>query len=52
MPSKAKVRAYPVVEKDEFVWVWIGDAQKADASKILDYRYHNDYKKWPHKHGM
>lgn len=52
IPQKAKVRAYPVVEKDEFVWIWIGDPEKADASKILDYPYHNDHAKWPHKHGM
>jgi len=38
------------VEKDEFIWVWIGDADKADASLIVDYPYHNDYQKWPHKH--
>lgn len=52
IPAKAKVRSYPVVEKDEFVWVWIGEPEKADGSKILDYPYHNDYKKWPHKHGV
>lgn len=52
IPAKAKVRSYPVVEKDEFVWIWIGDPDKADASKILDYPYHNDHAKWPHKHGM
>lgn len=52
IPPKAKVRSYPVVEKDEFVWVWIGEADKADPSKILDYPFHNDYKQWPHKHGV
>ena len=31
---EACVRAYPVVEKDRFVWVWIGDKEKADESLI------------------
>lgn len=52
IPPKAKVRSYPVIEKDEFVWIWIGDPEQADASKILNYPYHNDHAKWPHKHGM
>ncbi|RJF96570.1 aromatic ring-hydroxylating dioxygenase subunit alpha [Noviherbaspirillum cavernae] len=52
IPQKARVRSYPLVEKDEFLWIWMGEAEKADVSKILDYPYHNDYKKWPHKHGL
>lgn len=50
IPEKACVRSYPLVEKDEFLWIWMGDPAKADESKIIDYPYHNDYKKWPHKH--
>lgn len=50
IPNKAKVRAYPLVEKDEFLWIWMGEAEKADESLIIDYPYHNDYKNWPHKH--
>ncbi len=30
-------KAYPVVEKHRFVWVWIGDSEKADASKVPDF---------------
>ena len=29
-----KIRAYPVVERYGFVWVWPGDASKADADTI------------------
>lgn len=50
IPEKACVRSFPLVEKDEFLWIWMGDPAKADTSKIIDYPYHNDYKKWPHKH--
>ena len=52
IPQKAGVRSYPLVEKDEFLWIWMGDSEKADPSLILDYPYHNDYKQWPHKHGL
>jgi vanillate O-demethylase monooxygenase subunit len=52
IPQKACVRSYPIVEKDEFVWIWMGDPAQADPSKIIGYPYHNDYKKWPHKHGL
>ncbi len=50
IPAKACVRSYPIVEKDEFLWIWMGEASEADTSKILDYPFHNDHAKWPHKH--
>lgn len=36
IPSRARVRAFPVVEKDGWVWVWTGDAEKADESLLPD----------------
>jgi phenylpropionate dioxygenase-like ring-hydroxylating dioxygenase large terminal subunit len=41
IPASAKVRSYPVVESDGWVWVWMGDIAAADetlipASKPLD----------------
>lgn len=36
---KATVIAYPVIEKHRFVWVWIGDADKADESLIPAFDY-------------
>ncbi len=36
------VKAYPVVERHRFVWVWIGDAEQADAKLIPDF--------WPCSH--
>jgi phenylpropionate dioxygenase-like ring-hydroxylating dioxygenase large terminal subunit len=52
IPEKARVRSYPIVEKDEFAWIWMGDAAAADPSLIIDYPFHNDYAKWPHKHAL
>ncbi len=52
IPPRAKIRSYPLVEKDRFCWIWMGDPAKADPSTILDYPYHDDSKNWPHKHDM
>jgi vanillate O-demethylase monooxygenase subunit len=34
VPRTARLQAYPVVEQDSFVWVWIGDSAAADATRI------------------
>jgi vanillate O-demethylase monooxygenase subunit len=36
-PKAAKVRSYPVIERDRLLWIWMGDATLADASQIPDY---------------
>ena len=36
IPAAARVRAFPVVERFNWVWVWMGDPEKADASLIPD----------------
>lgn len=36
------VKAYPIVERHRFVWIWIGDTEKADPSLIPDF--------WPCSH--
>lgn len=47
--SKLKVPRYAVEERDGILWVWIGDPDQADPTKILPYPYHNDRAKWPHR---
>jgi len=34
IPERACVRVLPVVEKDNWIWVWMGDPAKADPSLI------------------
>jgi phenylpropionate dioxygenase-like ring-hydroxylating dioxygenase large terminal subunit len=34
IPCTARVPSYPVVEQDSFVWVWIGDADRAGETTI------------------
>jgi phenylpropionate dioxygenase-like ring-hydroxylating dioxygenase large terminal subunit len=42
IPETARVRSYPVVEQDRFVWVWMGDPARADARDILRFAWHTD----------
>ena len=34
IPDQAKVRAYPVIERHSWVWVWMGESDKADEDLI------------------
>lgn len=52
LPGKASVRSYPLVEKDGFLWIWMGEPELADPSTIIDYPYHNDTANWPCKQGV
>jgi phenylpropionate dioxygenase-like ring-hydroxylating dioxygenase large terminal subunit len=36
------VPSYPVVERHKLVWVWMGDAEKADPDLIPDCHHHED----------
>lgn len=36
IPPSAKVRSYPTVDKLGLLWVWMGNSEKADSSKIID----------------
>jgi phenylpropionate dioxygenase-like ring-hydroxylating dioxygenase large terminal subunit len=52
IPERARVPAYPLVERDAFLWIWLGEADKADAAEIPDVSYHNDTKRWPQLHDV
>ncbi|MCP5144913.1 MAG: aromatic ring-hydroxylating dioxygenase subunit alpha [Gammaproteobacteria bacterium] len=51
IPEKARVTKFPLVEKDEMLWIWIGDEDKADPSLIPDYPFHGDAA-WPNTKTM
>jgi vanillate O-demethylase monooxygenase subunit len=42
IPPAAKVRAFPVVERFKWIWVWMGDPGKMDVSLIPDTHYLDD----------
>jgi phenylpropionate dioxygenase-like ring-hydroxylating dioxygenase large terminal subunit len=42
IPPLARVRAYPIVEKNHWIWIWMGDAAKADPALIEDFHWMDD----------
>ncbi len=42
IPSKARVRAHPVVERHRLVWIWMGDAERADPALVPDVHWLDD----------
>ncbi len=47
MPSQdtinpaASVRAYPLVERHRFIWIWLGDSALADPDRVPDIHWNN-----------
>jgi vanillate O-demethylase monooxygenase subunit len=39
IPKGMGVRSYPVLERDTLVWIWMGEADKADPDLIVDFPY-------------
>lgn len=50
IPAKARVRSYPVVEQDSWIWIWMGEPERADPALIP--RVHGlDHPEWALDHG-
>ena len=49
-PGNLRVKSFPVVERQKFIWIWTGDPALADESKIIDFPYHDD-EEWPFQFG-
>lgn len=52
VPSQAKVTSYPIVERQHFIWIWMGDPAMPDESKLLDYPFLEQTDQWPSKKGL
>ena len=50
--ERARVRSFPVVERQEIIWIWMGDPALADESTIPDYPWNDDHENWPHTYGL
>jgi len=48
IPPGAQVRSYPLQERDGLLWLWPGEAARADAAQIPDYPFHAD-PRWAHQ---
>ena len=42
IPSSARIKAYPVVERNQWIWIWMGDPAKADPRLIEDFHWLDD----------
>jgi phenylpropionate dioxygenase-like ring-hydroxylating dioxygenase large terminal subunit len=42
VPPAARVRSYPVVERNHWIWLWTGDPAKADPALIEDFHWLDD----------
>ena len=42
IPTKARVRTYPLVERWRFVWIWMGAPEQADPDAIPDIPFNTD----------
>jgi len=42
IPANARVKSYPVVEKNHWIWIWTGDPAKADPALIEDFHWMDD----------
>jgi phenylpropionate dioxygenase-like ring-hydroxylating dioxygenase large terminal subunit len=45
-PAAARLRSYPIVERDRFIWIWMGTPELADASAIPDFHWLNEVDKY------
>ena len=53
IPRQARVRSYPILERQEIVWIWMGDPARANPSKLhVDFPWNDDHERWPHLHDM
>ncbi len=39
IPRAAQVRSYPLIERHSMLWIWMGDAPRADAARIPDFGF-------------
>ncbi len=46
IPPRARLRAYPAVEKGGAIWVWMGPAELADERQIIDVDFLEEEKGW------
>lgn len=50
VPPRLCVRSFPVVERDNWIWIWMGDPSRADPARIVD-TWSLGRHDWPYKPG-
>ena len=52
IPKGARVRTYPVVDRHNYVWIWMGDSKSADENSIPDFSRLSDPSLGRHRIGL
>lgn len=42
VPTRARVRKYPLIERHTFAWIWVGDPTRADPDSVPDFHWMDD----------
>jgi len=42
IPASARVKSFPVVERNHWIWIWLGDPAKANPDLIEDFHWMDD----------
>ena len=42
IPPSARVKSFPVVERNHWIWIWLGEPAKADPSLVEDFHWMDD----------
>lgn len=42
VPANARVRTFPIVERHRWIWIWMGDVEKADPALVPDTHWLDD----------
>lgn len=50
-PARFRVRAYPIIERQGFIWIWMGSPSLADEREIIDFPYHDRKDEWKFRFG-
>jgi vanillate O-demethylase monooxygenase subunit len=46
IPRSARVKSYPLVERNGACWIWMGDPSLANPDAIPAFDFVSDHKKW------
>jgi vanillate O-demethylase monooxygenase subunit len=47
VPPRVGVRSFPLIERHGFIWIWMGEPSRADASRIPDFKENIAAGWWP-----
>ncbi len=42
IPADARIKSYPVIERYRWIWVWMGEPERADPSSVPDFHWLDD----------